>query len=147
MITLKRIDANINLSDAWYRKSDGKMVKILERDVDDVVYEVDGKREKGVATIDIVKIGQLSGFKALLNAIKTNPAAHGNRRKDAGLGLHKNGSTVVIFDGQVCVRFFKQGGHTPYYAPVSDDDAESILNGFSKLMYVKRSSRFQVVPA
>lgn len=115
----------------------------LTRDADfATLYNQDGT----LAQTGGVKIGVLKE-EARLVALQSNPKFAGNRHKEPSMGISGGGYIVVVFEGRLCVRFFKQGGYTPNYGPVTLEDAKGLMNGTLKVKYIKGTSRFTVMPA
>lgn len=96
------------------------------------LYEPDGTRTTLATGVPIGKLADTS----LLKAIRTNPSS--------SIGISNGTVTIVWYGGQYCARFFKKGGHTAYYAPVTETDARSLLANESTLRYVKRTTRYVV---
>ena len=93
---------------------------------------------------EVFKLGSLLSH-SLMGALKAIKVWGGDRNRDADVGLSINDHTFVWFGPSLCVRFFKQKGRVPHFAPVTVDQAKLIANGKAELRYIKRSNRFRIV--
>jgi len=124
--------------------AEGREVAVVERDDDTVIYRLPGASAESVGTVgqDVFLLIQLD-FEAGLKALRT---WGGDRRTHgAQVGLSFGGHTFCYFGGNLCVRFYKQGGHTAWYAPVTVEQARDIKHGRAELRYIKRTRRFRIV--
>lgn len=140
---LKRIDPHVDFSNNYFT-TDGKPVILMERDGNVVTYGLLGEEHIGTVGVDINKIGPLS-FEAKIEALKT---WGGGRHRDAQLGLTVGKifkHTLCWFEGNLCVRFFKQNGRVARFARIDMTDARDIRDGTARLMYTKRTSHYEIV--
>lgn len=130
---------------------EGLKVTVKERDGDTVIYYPPGTARETVGEVrkDVVQIGQLASLKQKIAAFFSDSTLQGGGSRDCPVGLKcKSGPGLVcVFNRKLSYRFFKQGGYRPNFAPITDAEAEGLVEGRLELRYLKGTGAFKVVPS
>lgn len=127
--------------------AEGRNVTVLERDGNTVSYHPPHTQRETLGEVgkDLFMLGQLKSFEAQFMALRSSYLLQGGRSKDIPIGMKTKGfGLICVFNGNLSYRFFKQGGHVPHFAPVSEVEAKGLILGTHELKYIKGGNGYRI---